>query len=278
VSSRDSSPFGKTLFSPQPTPQKRKEPNQLTRRKHHQPGTPAPMISTITRNRLFHPRTISFLGRSPRRCITSVALLHQAIPPPLINGSFKPPKPGGSSSPPCIPYSQSTDPRSETRLQGCMRGHRLRGTLTKRPRDTHNSSSTTPKPGHRHRLVIPRYSTRYPGGHSCGCQHHLGKHPSIYRPPAHHYCPPTLHKTNRKPAKSSSRCRPQGLHEQVTPIPRLLHPKELAPRRRPEAINRAAKPASLRPPIPRHRQARSWEGQPGGSIDNRVCGDVGCPR
>ncbi|PUU78791.1 hypothetical protein B9Z19DRAFT_1126041 [Tuber borchii] len=53
------------------------------------------MISTITSGRILHPRTLSFSSRSPRRYKTSLAIHHQAIPPPIINGSFKPPKPGG---------------------------------------------------------------------------------------------------------------------------------------------------------------------------------------
>ena len=89
-------------------PYHREKANQLTSQKHHQSNTPNPppqaatMISTITGGRLFHPRTLSFPGRSVRRYKTSVAILHQAIPPPIINGSFKPPKPGGSSSPSCV--------------------------------------------------------------------------------------------------------------------------------------------------------------------------------
>ena len=86
-------------------PHHRERTNQLTSRKHHQPNTTTPhaatMISTIT-GRLVHPRTLSFPSRGARRYKTSVAILHQAIPPPIINGSFKPPKPGGFSPPSCV--------------------------------------------------------------------------------------------------------------------------------------------------------------------------------
>ncbi|CUS12122.1 unnamed protein product [Tuber aestivum] len=52
------------------------------------------MLSTVTRylpRPCFRPRS----SKSARRCLTSIALLHQALPPPIINGSLKPPKPGG---------------------------------------------------------------------------------------------------------------------------------------------------------------------------------------
>jgi len=159
-----------------------------------------------------------------------------------------------------------------------MRRHRLRSALTKRSEYKHNNSCTTSKSGHRHWLVIPRYSTRHSSGDSRWRKHHLGKHSSICRPPAHHYFPPTLHKTNSEPAKSSRRCRRQGLLKQATPTSRFPHTKELAAGRRPEAVDRTVGPAGVRPPVPRYRQARSWKGQRGGTVGKRVCRYAGCPR
>lgn len=113
-----------------------------------------------------------------------------------------------------------------------MPRYSLRSTLTKRLEHKRNNTSMTSKPGHRHQLVVPRYSTRYSGGNSRE-RDHLGKHPSICRLPAHHYLPPTLHRTNRKPAKSRH-CRRQGLHKQDTPTSRFPHTKELFAGKRPK--------------------------------------------
>ena len=159
-----------------------------------------------------------------------------------------------------------------------MRRHRLRSALTKRSEYKYNNSCTTPESGHRHWLVVPRYSAWHSSGDNLWREHDLGKHSSICRPPAHYYLPPTLHQTNSKPAKGRRCCRRQGLHKQATPTSRFPHTKELAAGRRPKAVNRTVELVGVRPPIPRYRQAGSWKRQRRGTIGKRVCGYVGYPR
>ncbi|RPB01316.1 glutathione synthetase ATP-binding domain-like protein [Choiromyces venosus 120613-1] len=59
---------------------------------------------SITARRRSSLAAMFFSSTPARRSVTSIALLHQALPPPVVNGSFKPPKPGGFT--PAIPNPQ----------------------------------------------------------------------------------------------------------------------------------------------------------------------------
>ena len=125
--------------------------------------------------RFCNARALGILAPSVRCANEKIAVLYQAVEPPVVNGVRKPKKPGGQLHFHFHRYLAARLSVSE-RLPRLRSRHLLRPP-TIRPQRDHTSGRALPTAGRR--MVLPRYRTRHP----CCCPErlysYLGQHNSL---------------------------------------------------------------------------------------------------
>lgn len=134
-----------------------------------------PVQPSLLSRHVYVGRPLSILSPTKRASQERIAVLHQAVDPPVVNGIRKPKKPGGRS----FPHSHDLDVlqlliKLQPRRLPRLRSRHLLCPAAKRT--CHRHAVRRALPAGRRRLVLPRHRTRHPL--RCAKRRHasLGQH------------------------------------------------------------------------------------------------------